>query len=568
MSNQTVVTRFAPSPTGYLHIGGARTALFNWAFARGRGGRFILRLEDTDRARSTAAAAQRILEDLRWLGMDWDAGPDPDAADPLTGEIGGNGGGVGGPYSQSRRLDIYNEYIERLLESGRAYKCFKTSEDLAADRRRAREQGRAYKYDGAESRALTGEQIAALEAEGRPSVVRFHVPDEEILVRDDVLGELTVPAGDVEDFVIRKSDGYPTYHLAVTVDDALMGVTHVIRGQEHLNNTPKHRALQAAMGFEPPVYAHIPLIFNADGSKMSKRDKVKAARAAVSEWLAGEGHDVEQLGETAGLDPYVLRAFLEKESDDASVAELLAGAIGVSLPEIDVADFRSSGYLPEVLCNYLALLGWSPGENREKFDMDFLVDRFDFGRVGKANARFDRAKLFRFNADALTELPVEEFTRRWRSYCERFQPVFVEKLDERAFEKLAAAYHERSRTFLEPCENARFFVIGDGEIEYDAKAVKKVLRKNEGQGFGVLRELGGELAEAVGGWEAGRLEAAIKGYAERRELGLGKVAQPLRVAVSGSTVSPPIFDTLEILGRDAVLARVERCLALEEEDDR
>ena len=272
------VTRFAPSPTGMLHIGGARTALFSWAYARGRGGKFLLRIEDTDQARSTPEATRRIVEDLAWLGLDWDEGPDADAVaaggDPYENTIGDHG-----PYFQSQRLPTYADAVATLLESGRAYRCYKTPEQLTAERDAARAAGKPYKYDRGESTSLSDAQIAEYEAEGRPFVIRFRVPDEDVVVHDEVLGDVVTAAAELEDFVIQKSDDFPTFHLAVVCDDEAMNVTHVIRGQEHLNNTPRHVALQDALGFRRPTYAHIPLIFNADGSKMSKRDKAKAARA-------------------------------------------------------------------------------------------------------------------------------------------------------------------------------------------------------------------------------------------------------------------------------------------------
>jgi glutamyl/glutaminyl-tRNA synthetase len=487
MSQATVVTRFAPSPTGALHVGGARTALFNWAYARGRKGRFLLRLEDTDRARSTEAAAAGILEDLRWLGLDWDNDPPP---------------------RQSQRLDLYNEHIERLLRAGRAY------ED-----------------DGA---------------------VRFRMPGHDITVRDQILGDVIISAGQLEDFIIRKSDGYPTYHFAVVVDDAEMGITHVIRGQEHLNNTPRHVALQEALGFAFPTYAHLPVIMNMDGSKMSKRDKAKAARAAALQRDEGE------LARLVG-DPE-LGAFLRKESDSPAVATQIAAVLGVHLPEIEVADFRASGYLPQVLCNYLALLGWNPGGDVEKFDNEFLARHFDFDRVGKSNSRFDREKLFRFNADGIKALPAEEFVQRWRDYCTHYRTDFLANLDGAVFAKLATAYQERSRTFAEPCELAGFLVRGDESVPYDEKAVDKNLVK--GEGLALLRELAERLAQLDEHGFGMRAHDLIKQMAEERGLGMGKIAQPLRVAISGSTVTPPIDATLDILGKQRTLNRIRRCLNL------
>lgn len=505
MSQPNIITRFAPSPTGALHVGGARTALFNWAFARHYRGKFLLRLEDTDRARSTEAAATSILDDLRWLGIDWDNDPPP---------------------RQSQRLHLYNEQVERLLRSGQAY------DDHGA--------------------------------------VRFRMPGADMTLHDEVLGEVTVAAGQLEDFIIRKSDGYPTYHFAVVIDDAEMGVTHVIRGQEHLNNTPKHSALQDALGLPHPIYAHIPLIFNPDGSKMSKRDKAKVARGAAVELVEryGEAALLERIAKphrvepssAPGNDDEEIGAFLRKESDSPAVAAAIADALGVRLPEIEVADFRASGYLPQVLCNYLSLLGWNPGGDVEKFDNEFLIANFDLGRVGKSNSRFDREKLFRFNADAIKALAPHEFAMRWRNYCQAYRGDFLSKLSGDAFDKLAATYQERSRTLAEPCDLAGFFVADDEQINYDEKAVEKNLAKSDGEGFAILRELAERLAQ-VDERQFGTLSHdLIKRMSEEKSIGMGKIAQPLRVAVSGSTVTPPIDATLDILGKARTLHRIRRCL--------
>ncbi|MFM7807475.1 MAG: glutamate--tRNA ligase, partial [Planctomycetota bacterium] len=257
----TIVTRFAPLPSGHLHVGGARTALFCWAYAKGRGGTFLLRIEDTDQKRSSDASSVGFLKDLKWLGIDWDEGP----------EFEGCGGGVSGPYFQSERVDIYNRHLTQLVDAGKAYYAFDTAEELERKRAAAKAAGVAYRYDGSESVARSKGEVERLLAEGRPAVIRFRTPVGPITIKDEILGEATLPAGEVDDFVIRKADGFPTYHFAVVVDDELMGVTHVLRAQEHFNNTAKHMVLQDALGFRRPTYGHLPLIFNPDGSKMSKR---------------------------------------------------------------------------------------------------------------------------------------------------------------------------------------------------------------------------------------------------------------------------------------------------------
>ncbi len=556
-----VVTRFAPSPTGYLHVGGARTALFNWAFARRHGGTFILRIEDTDQARSTPESTRRIIDDLRWLGLDWDHGPDATpGAEPYSSQI-----GPAGPYFQSQRQHLYQEHADRLIEAGRAYRCFKTPEQLKAERDQARREKRAYKYDPTEALGLSDSTIADYLSEGRPSVLRFRMPDTDITLNDAVLGDVTIKAAEMEDFVILKSDGFPTFHLANVVDDALMGVTHVLRAQEHLMNTPKHAALQDALGFARPTYAHMPLIFNPDGTKMSKRDKAKAARNAAKDRLKQTGQDVNTLAVSLAAETAVeagaLADFIEARNDDTDTATAIASAFGVPLPEIDVHDFRRSGYLPAVLLNYVALLGWSPGNDIERFDLDFLMQQFDIERIGKSNARFDRAKLLAFNTEAITALSPTSFHKRLIKHDEA-EHHFRHALGDERFRMFADCYRERTRTLDEPFVNGRFFVTEDDALTYDPKAVKKVLEKNDGAGFAVLKALADPL-QACDPWSIESIEQTITAYATEHDQNLGKVAQPLRVAVSGSTVSPPIYDTLTILGKDATMARIARCLALQ-----
>ena len=583
MSASTIVTRFAPSPTGRLTAGNARTALFAWAFARRHGGRFVLRIEDTDRARSTVANARGIIADLRWLGLDWDEGPSMpadwrdalrDDGEALT-EFGGHG-----PYCQSRRLDIYREHLQRLLQGGHAYKCFKTPEQLAAERRAAQDAGRQYRYDPAEALALTPADVAAREAAGEPFVVRFRMPDQGIVVPDVVRGDVAFAAAEYEDFVIRKADGFPTFHLAVTVDDALMGVTHVLRAQDHLPNTPRHWALQAALGLAHPTYAHLPLIFNPDGSKMSKRDKAKVARAAARDhlkpldddaeaaWfadLADEARAASGLVEAPGPVPGIddLRAFVKKKNDEVEIAEVIARDLDVALPEVDVADFRSNGYLPEALVNYLALLGWSPGDDLERFGPDplgLLRERFSLERVVRSNARFDREKLFRFNAEAIAGLPEQTFrSRLFEHDGARYAARFASR-DDGDFARFARAYQPRARTLGEPARIGGFFLVSDDELRHDADAIERVLARNDGEGAGVIQALRQKL-DALASWTAEAINGVLAELAAERNLGMKKVAQPLRVAVSGGTVSPPIDQTLLILGKASTLARIDRCVA-------
>ncbi len=577
MSDQTI-TRFAPSPTGHLHVGGARTALFCWAFARraraaGRGGRFVLRIEDTDQSRSSDDAARGILEDLAWLGIHWDDGPEFDLPGEHPGRIGGDPRGVG-PFAQSRRRDIYDAAFARLLDAGLAYPAFETPEELAAMRRAAEAEKRTFIYRRPEGY----DHAAALERAGREDhVLRFRMPAEPIVVRDEVLGEVTFPHGQLDDFVIRKRDGFPTYHFAVVVDDALMGVTHVLRGQEHLNNTPKHIALQRGLGFATPVYAHMPLIFNPDGTKMSKRDKDKAAKKALRESkidtvaaLIEKGGDRGR-EELARLDDADLRAWLKDKQRQLprEVLAAVADALDLRLPEIDVEDFRAAGYLPGVLCNFLALLGWNPGMKNEdgtdleRFDMEFLAAHFGLERIGKSNSKFDREKLLAFNADTIQHTMTDEaFASQWLSWAARFdrQLAAWAEADASRWALAAAAARPRSKTLRDARPSIGFALIGDDEFGYDARSVKKHLLKGEPNGLSLLPDLRAAL-EAVEDWSPEPIEAAIAAFAESRGVGMGKAAQPLRVALTGAAVSPPLGLSLAIVGRGSTLARLDRCIA-------
>ena len=544
--SQAPVTRFAPSPSGHLHVGGARTALFCWAFAKGRGGKFILRIEDTDQKRSSGAASVGFLKDLAWLGIDWDEGP----------EHAGHGGGTHGPYFQSERLDLYNRILTGLVDAGKAYYAFDTAAELEARRAEAKAAGRAYRYDGTPQMALPKAEVERRLAAGEPAVIRLKCPPQAITIKDEILGEATLPPGEVDDFVLRKADGFPTYHFAVVVDDELMGVTHVLRAQEHFNNTAKHMLLQDALGYRRPAYGHFSIITNPDGSKMSKRDKDKLLRKTVTErkLAAPPAGTVPQ----ARWDAWLGDKNAQLEFEEANA---LAEAMGIQLPEINVDDFRRSGYLPEVLCNFLSLNGWSPGGDVEKFDMAFMKERFDLKRVVKTPAKFDRAKLLSFNCDAITGMPREEFLRRSRAHGLEFHPHFMARLTDAQFELLAGASHERSKTLDELFRANRFLVTADDALAWErTKNVEKVMGGAEPNGVTHVRALVPVL-EAVTDWRPAALEAAIGAYAAAATEGnLGKVAQPLRVAVSGGTVSPPIFDTLAILGKVGTLTRMRRCL--------
>ncbi|MEM1071708.1 MAG: glutamate--tRNA ligase [Planctomycetota bacterium] len=554
LAQNLTVTRFAPSPTGHLHIGGARTALFCAALARGAGGRFVLRIEDTDQKRSSEAAAAGILDDLAWLGIGWDDGP----------EAHGSGGDVRGvgPFEQSKRREIYDLFFARLIEAGVAYPAFETPDELAAMRRAAEAEKRTFIY----RRSEIYDHAAALErAATEWHVLRFAMPPGPITVRDAVLGEVSFPYEELDDLVIRKRDGFPTYHFAVVVDDHEMGVSHVLRGQEHLNNTPRHIALMRALGFSEPVFAHLPLIFNPDGSKMSKRDKDKAVRTAVKqnqgvqEALANSGSDTERAE---------LAKWLKDKTVQLPQERLLpmAEQLGVSLPEIDVEDFRRAGYLPEVVINYLALLGWNPGvktehgKDLERFERAYLDEHFSFERVGKTASKFDRDKLRAFNFDSIQAMAPDEFVHAWRGWAARYDAELIDTLDETTMRMLAPAVQQRAAVLGEARQPIAFLFMADDAIVYDQKAVAKHVTKGEPSGLELLQGFG-EALDSVEPFEPEAIEAAAQAWCESRGTKLGKLAQPIRVAMTGTAVSPPLGVTLAALGQDRVLARVDRLLA-------
>ncbi|MEQ8769297.1 MAG: glutamate--tRNA ligase [Phycisphaerales bacterium] len=554
-----VITRFAPSPTGHLHVGGARTALFCWALARKAGGRFVLRIEDTDQARSSDAASKGILEDLAWLGIHWDDGPEYSwKGQPL----GGDPRGVG-PFHQAQRLDIYNQHIDKLIEADAAYPAFESPDELEAKRKEAIDAKVGYRYDRSALDIPRDERMARL-ANGEDHVVRLKMPDEPITVHDTVLGDVTVGPDEFDDFIIRKRDGFPTYHLAVVVDDALMGVTHVLRGQEHLINTPRHIALQRALGFPTPAYAHMPLIFNPDGSKMSKRDKDKAAKKACKD----AGIDAPPVASVSDDD---FRKWMKDKTRQLPSDQLreLAAAVGVTLPEIDVEDFRRAGYLPGALCNFLALLGWNPkqktadGKDLETFDLEFLAANFDTKGIGKGQAKFDRAKLLSFNSDAIGRLDDAEFARTWRDWASAYDPELVSTLGDDKIELFAGAVKPRCKTLADGRSVVQFALVDDDSYEFDGKAVHKAMLKGDAKGLELLKAFGASL-DGITTWDAPTIDAAVEAFAAEHEVGMGKVAQPIRVAVTGAGVSPPLGVTLAVLGRESVKARITRCLAFAE----
>ncbi len=485
---EPIKTRFAPSPTGHLHVGGARTALFNYLLARKSGGTMLLRIEDTDRARHDEQAVGKIIEDLRWLGIEWDEGVEV--------------GGENGPYRQSERLDVYREYLDRLLAEGKAYYAFETAEELDAMRKKAQAETGGFRYPRPETLPTKADAEKA-EAEGRPVVVRFLCPGQDVTVVDEAFGEVTTPGSEMEDFVIRKADGWPTFYLANVIDDALMGVNMVCRGQEFLGQTWRQSVLREALGLPEPKFMHLPLIMDMQGRKLSKRDG-----------------------------------------------------------DVDVFSFRRRGYLPEALVNFIALLGWRPGGNREKMTLAELVEAFSVSGLGRSNAKFDRDKLLAFNTDAAAEADEDRLLAGFRDFLSLNDTPLPD--DEQTLRMLISS-NRGFRTFQDIVDKVAVLFGPDDGYEYQPKAVKKVLRKNEGAGYDVLADLR-EMLTGVD-FSADALEQAIGEYCQANELGMGKVAQPLRVAVTGSTISPSIYQTLVMLGRDSTLARIDRCLALREQAD-
>jgi glutamyl-tRNA synthetase len=534
-----IVTRFAPSPTGYLHVGGARTALFNWLLARRSGGKFLLRIEDTDLKRNTPTAMQQVLNDLRWLGIDWDEGPEV--------------GGPHGPYLQSQRRDIYSRYVRQLIDQKKAYYCFDTPEEIEEWRKEAEARKQVFLYPRP-ARFPEHSEAEKAAAEGRPVTVRLAVTQTEpIVVRDLLRGEVTFNPAEIGDFVILKSDGFPTYHMAVVIDDELMGVTHVIRGQEHLMNTPNHQLLQKALGFRIPEYLHMSVTVSDTGGKLSKRERPEHLRKAI---LERKETDLDALARISGISRGELDSFLAKESvPDMPVIDAMAACLGIHLPEINVVDFLKSGYLPEAMVNFLALLGWNPGDGREVMDRQELIEAFDLSRMNKSNSLFDRQKLISFNTEHIKRVPLDTLVRHFRAFLEVNNSP-VARADDAMLAHLIRI-NEGARTLAQIEEKCRFAFIEDEAIEYDPQAVKKVLRKE-----GAIDILGiiAERLKAMSEFTAEGLETMLRQLAEEKQAGLGKVAQPLRVAITGTTISPPIFDAVNLLGLHRTLGRIQRTI--------
>jgi nondiscriminating glutamyl-tRNA synthetase len=492
-----VRVRFAPSPTGPLHIGGVRTALFNYLFARRRGGTFILRIEDTDVARSTAEYERDILIGLAWTGMRWDEGPDPDT---------GVDRGAYGPYRQMQRLDRYREAAARLLATDRAYYCYCTPEELDAERKRQEAAHEAPRYSGRCAR-LAPEERATFEREGRRPATRFRVGDRTIAFDDLVRGRVEIDAANLGgDFVIVRGDGTPLYHFTVVVDDADMEISHVIRGEEHLSNTPKHILLFQALGHAVPEFAHLPLILNPDRSKMSKRKN-----------------------------------------------------------ETSLAAYIDEGFVREAIVNYLALLGWSTGSEEEILSLAELEGRFELDHVQKAGAVFDRERLEWVNGQWIRRLPPNELIDRLRPFLAgELAAGRIDRLpSDDELRALLPIVQERLPTLAAIGDLVGFLFVED--VARDT-AVLVPKRWDTATTVDALRAARHTIANAGPvSFEADELEPALRRLAEERDWKAGDLFMAIRVAVTGRTATPPLFDTLVALGRDRALARLDRAVELLEE---
>ncbi|MEP6808282.1 MAG: glutamate--tRNA ligase [Chloroflexota bacterium] len=482
----SIRVRMAPSPTGPLHIGTARTSLYNFLFARHVGGTYVLRVEDTDVARGTDEWETDIIDNLHWLGITWDEGPQ--SAD---------GGDIGpyGPYRQSQRMELYAREADRLLASGDAYHCYCTPDELEAVRHEQERNHEAPRYNGRCLR-LTDAERAAFEAEGRRPALRFQVPPDKIRFDDLIRGDVEFDNALLGDFVIVRGDGMPLYHFVVVVDDEAMAITHVVRGEDHLSNTPKHIALIRALGYREPRFGHIPLILNPDRSKMSKRKSQTAITA-----------------------------------------------------------YREQGYLPEAMVNFLAFLGWSPGTEEEIFSLEELAARFEIGEVHKAGAVFDKDRLDYLNGVYIRSLADGQLAYRLR-------PFIPEELDDGILMRLAPLLKERLVRLGDASELAAFLTETDDQIaalyEPELLLPKGRTAAETAEALTIARGALGAIDQPD--FAAGELEAICRSSAEAHGWKAGDFFRPLRVAITGRLVSPPLFGSMELLGRERTLARVDEAL--------
>ena len=480
-SAKEVRVRFAPSPTGDLHVGNIRTALFDWAYARHTGGKLIFRIEDTDRERVTDEYIARAIETLRWLGLQWDEGPEV--------------GGQYGPYLQSQRLDIYTQWAQTFLKNGDAYNCYCSTEELEARREKQRELNQAPGYDG-KCRSLSAAEIAEFEAQGRKPVIRMRMPDGETRFNDLIRGEVVFEHKYVPDFVLMRADGSPLYTLAVAVDDVLMKITHVLRGEDLLSSTPRQIRVYQAMNVKPedyPLFAHLPFVMGQDNAKLSKRNG-----------------------------------------------------------EVSIAWYREQGFLPEAICNYLALLGWSPGDDRENISMQELVELFTVERVNSSPARFDMKKLEAINGDKIRALTIDDFLSRALPFLLKDGVISGTENEIEVVKSALPIIQERIARMNEVTAMLKFLFVD--QVEFEAESAQKIAE--EPSQHVIAKAL--EVLAGLNEWKHDQIEAKLRA-ALLDELGLKpRVAfGPVRIAVTGSHISPPLFESMELLGKDRSIARLK-----------
>lgn len=475
MSNDKVRVRFAPSPTGYLHVGGARTALFNYLFAKNMGGTFILRIEDTDRTRFQEDSLKEIFESLNWLGLKWDEGP----------EVGGDHG----PYIQSERLDIYKKHADELVEKGHAYPCFCTPERLEQVRKEKEARKEMHGGYDRHCRGLSDEEVEKLKSEGKPYVVRLKAPLEgSISFEDAVRGDIETPVNMVDDTVLLKTDGFPTYHLASVIDDHYMEISHVLRGDEWIASTPRHVLLYKAFGWQPPVFAHLPVILSPDGGKLSKR------KGAAS-----------------------------------------------------VMDYKKDGFLAEALLNFLSLLGWNPGDDREVMTKEEIVEAFAMKKVSSKPSVFDTQKLEWMNGQYMENYDAD-------SLLSEVKPMWAEKgfdADDEYMKSVISALQSRCKRVTEFKDSADYFFIDPQE--FNEKQAKKQFKAAVKPALDMLVE---KLPDAQ--WIRDDIEAVFKSVAESLEMSPGKINPAVRLAVTGVGGGPDLFDMLTLMGKDCVVRRVKK----------
>ncbi|MCA9229865.1 MAG: glutamate--tRNA ligase [Planctomycetales bacterium] len=518
----TVRTRFAPSPTGYLHIGGVRTALFNWLFSKRHGGQFLLRVDDTDQQRNVEAALAPILNGFRWLGLEWDEGPEV--------------GGPHGPYYQSQRTEKYQAAVAALVASGAAYRDYATTEEIQSEREQAQQAGEQFTYSR-RWKAETAEQAAAFEAAGRQAVVRLKMPREgEYVLNDLVRGEVRFQWAREQDHVIQRADGTCLYHLATVVDDEDMQITHVIRAEEHLSNTPRQAFIAQALGYELPQFAHLPYVAEPGSkNKLSKRKLEKYLKN---------------------------RDFAQLKEHGETIAERLHLTTDAEMFNPVIVDFYEQiGFLPDALLNYLLLLGWSLDDQTEEFTRDEMIAHFSLDRVNRSPASFDPQKLMAFQDRAMQRLPVKQKVAKVLPFLQQAgyvdDPPPCETAPQLA--EIVATAADRIKVAGDILDYSDFFVA-DESLEYDEKTLDKRLRNAAG-----VPELLSEFRQVLAGLEsfdADVLEATLKEFVESKGIKIGQLIHAVRVAVTGKPVGFGLFETLEILGRERSLARIDRALTL------